>query len=372
MTITNCINCQNHLLLFITTITRKEWSHMIGVAVNIDIGGGTTDIAVYKSETPILLSSFRFASNSIFGDGYGYTSKENGFIQKYEQIIEDSLSKSATSLQDVYNSIKKSHNSIEQCEFFFSLEENKLIKDNKISLSFTKLLTDDHDMKLVFVFFYSAIVYHIANLMKSKNLEIPQYITFSGNGSRLIKIISGGKDLSVLNNFTKVIFKDVYHTNDDFSIEFRLHENPKEITCKGGLECTDFSKFEALEKQILNVLIGIDKTSTIPPEILKYNQIENDNIIGQVKMEVSSFIDSFFGYNSKFNFFDNFGINPRNLEKYKLQLKEGIGRDLVSGMKDKLSEDDNVDINIEETLFFYPLKGCINKLASQIYIDQQV
>jgi hypothetical protein len=47
-------------------------------------------------------------------------------------------------------------------------------------------------------------------------------------------------------------------------------------------------------------LIGIDKTSTIPSAELKYNQIENDTIKSQVKGEVFSFIDKFFGYNSKF------------------------------------------------------------------------
>jgi hypothetical protein len=343
-------------------------------AINIDIGGGTTDIVIYKSETPILLSSFRFAANSIFGDGYGYTSNDNGFVQKYEPIIKNSLSNtSAKNLLSIYDSLKqKTNNSIELCEFFFSIEENKIIRDNKIALSFSKLLSEDNDLKLVFVFFYTAIIYHVANLMKTKNLPIPQFITFSGNGSKLIKIASGGKDLSTLKDFTKVIFNDVYGSQENISLEFRMFDNPKEITCKGGLECRDYSKFEALEKEILNVLIGIDKTSTIPSAELKYNQIENDGIKNQVKAEAFSFIDTFFGYNSKFNFFENFGINPKNLEKYKLLLKENIANDLVSGIKEKIAEaNDNVDINIEETLFFYPLKGCINRLANQIHNDNK-
>ncbi|MDP1810810.1 MAG: hypothetical protein Q8K66_05325 [Sediminibacterium sp.] len=61
------------------------------------------------------------------------------------------------------------------------------------------------------------------------------------------------------------------------------------------------------------------------------------------------------------------------MEKYKLLLKENVANDLVSGIKDKISEaNDNVDINIEETLFFYPLKGCINRLANQIHNDNKV
>lgn len=350
-------------------------------AVNIDIGGGTTDIVIYKSDTPILLSSFRFAANSVFGDGYGYTSNDNGFVKKYEPIIKNSLSNtSAKKILDIFEKIKqKSNNSIELCEFFFSLEENKIIKDNRITLSFSKLLSEDNDLKLVFVFFYSAIIYHIANLMKSKELPIPQYLTFSGNGAKLFRIANGGSKLrtkdgysSNLCDFTKNIFKDVYSPQEDFVMEFRMEDNPKEITCKGGLECNDYSKFEALEKEILTVLIGIDKTSTIPPQELKYNQIENDTIKNKVKLEVVSFIDTFFNYNIKFNFFENFGINPKNLEKYKLLLKENIANDLISGIKEKILEaNDNIDINIEETLFFYPLKGSINRLANQIYNDNK-
>lgn len=344
--------------------------------VNIDIGGGTTDIVIYKSESPILLSSFRFAANSIFGDGYGFTSNNNGFVQKYESIIKNAISNtSAQSLWDIYENIKhKSNNSIELCEFFFSLEENKLLKDSKITLAFTKLLKEDDDMKLIFVFFYAAIIYHIASLMKAKNLQIPEFITFSGNGSKLIKIASGSDNLSILGDFTKVIFKDVYSTEEDINIKLEMEGNPKEITCKGGLEMSisQFQQYQDLEKQISNVLVGIDKSTTIPPKELKYNQIENDTIKAQVESEVIHFIDTFFNYNAKFNFFDNFGINPKNLDNYKLLLKSNIANDLVSGMKEKIAEaNDNIDINIEETLFFYPIKGCINILAYQIYNDNK-
>jgi hypothetical protein len=341
-------------------------------AVNIDIGGGTTDIVIYKGENPILLSSFRFAANSLFGDGYGYTYNDNGFVKKYEPIINNSLSNtSASSLVSIYNNLKqKANSSIELSEFFFSLEENKIIKDNRISLSFSKLLSEDNDLKLVFVFFYSAVIYHIANMMKAKDLAIPQFITFSGNGSKLIKITSGGKDLSTLKEFTKLIFNEVYCTNENLPMEFRMYESPKEITCKGGLECEDYRKFESLEKQISSVLIGIDKTSTIPLTELKYTHIEDDTVVKQVTTEVSGFIDTFFSYNSKFNFFENFGINPKNFDKYKSLLKENIENDLISGIKEKVSEaNNNVDINIEETLFFYPLRGGINKLANQIVND---
>ena len=343
-------------------------------AVSIDIGGGTTDIVIYKSEDPVLLTSFRFAANAIFGDGYGNTSSYNGFVQRYESIIKESLANTtAQKLISIYENLKqKNSSSVELIEFFFSLEDNKLIKDNKMPLSFSKMLAEDNDFKLVFIFFYGSVIYHVAKLMKAQNLPVPEYITFSGNGSRVIRLAGGGSDLSSLLEYAKIIFEDVYEAKSP-SIEFRFFKNPKAITCKGGLECTDFSKFEVLERKIKKVLIGAIDSATIPPVSLHYTQIENEELIQSVCNEAALFIDKFFIWNTKFNYYQNFGINPKGLHEYKEQLKDKIKVDLISGIREKLSEtNDNVDIDIEETLFFYPLVGAINRLANKIQQNNSI
>ena len=86
-----------------------------------------------------------------------FTVNDNGFVLKYEPIIKKALSEtSAKSLISIYDNIKRSsNNSLELIEFFFSLEQNKLITDNQIKISFSKLLSEDGDLKLVFLFFYS-------------------------------------------------------------------------------------------------------------------------------------------------------------------------------------------------------------------------
>ena len=52
-------------------------------SVSVDIGGGTTDIMIYADGEPKLISSFKFAGNAIFGDGFNGNIKTNGFVQKY-------------------------------------------------------------------------------------------------------------------------------------------------------------------------------------------------------------------------------------------------------------------------------------------------
>ena len=342
-------------------------------AVSIDIGGGTSDIVVYQSEDPIVLSSFKFAANSIFGDGYGSTSVDNGFVQHFEKEIKLSLANTEVenNLISVYSRLKRS-NSVELIEFFFSLEDNKLIRDKKLPLSFSKLLVEDKEFKLVFVFFYAAMIYHIAKLMKAKGLQIPEYITFSGNGSKVINLASGGSDLSTLLEYTKVIFEDVYDIQEAPTIEFRLFRSPKEITCKGGLECNDYAKFDSLESRTYTVLIGTNDVDTVPAKSLMYSEINNPKITDPVCAEVSSFIDKFFKWNAKFNYFQNFGISANAERDYKSVLNSKIKSDLIDGIKQKIVEtEDNVNINIEETLFFYPLIGAINRLANKIYLNNK-
>jgi hypothetical protein len=343
-------------------------------AVSIDIGGGTTDIVVYKSQQPIMLTSFKFAANSIFGDAYGSTSAYNGFVQRYEQKIKTSLSNTiAQKLTSIYDSLKqKNSNSIELIEFFFSLEDNKEIRDNKLPLSFSKILAEDYEMKLVFVLFYAAIIYHIAKAMKAMELPVPEYVTFSGNGSKVVRLADSGLDLSNLLKYTKVIFEDVYEIEKSPAIEFRFYSSPKEITCKGGLECTDFSMFNELEDNIQKTLVGTTDNLLVPPAKLSYSQIKDNLIIESVCKEVALFIDKFFSWNNQFSYYQHFGISPKNFQQYKELLNSKLKNDLISGIEEKQAEtQDDMGSNIKETLFFYPLVGALNRLAFKIFNDNK-
>jgi hypothetical protein len=341
----------------------------------LDIGGGTSDAVIYKNNEPSLLTSFRFASNSLFGDGYGNTSATNGFVLKYEKEIRDSLSNTlAKKLMDIYDDIKsKNSKSLELIEFFFSLEENKTIKDNRLPISFSKMLSDDTEFKIVFLLYYASMMYHISKLMYIKNYEVPRYITFSGNGAKIIKIITGGSNLTELAKFTTIIFNDVYESNVEYNIELKLDNNPKEITCKGGLECTDYKKLNSIEQSIKSVLIGTKENDVVPEIPMYYSKIKDASIIDSVVQESKVFIDKFFEWNEKINYYNTFGINPGSFEKYKVYLKEDIKSYLIDGMDEKLKEtQDNINVNIEETLFFYALNGSLNKLAFKIFTDNNI
>lgn len=329
----------------------------------IDIGGGTTDIVIYHQNEPKILTSFRFAANSIFGDAFNGSPELNGFVKKYQTVIDKLLSdNNLYDLQAVLQEIKEEQSSEDIVAFFFSLENNKTIQERSIPISFNDKLANDDDLKIVFLIFYSSIIYHLAKLMKQKEMKAPRYITFSGTGSKVISITDRGNDLNALQKLTKLIFEKIYAGESVGNIELKQHPEPKEITCKGGL----LSETTIDVDDIKNVLIG-DKENTLVPETsLNYTSV-NDAKLNSIIAEVNSFLDLIFALNTDFNFTKNFGVNPAKIDSYKETLKEDLMQHLKSGLAIKTKElAGNTNINVEEPLFFYPLVGALNKLAFKI------
>ena len=89
--------------------------------------------------------------------------------------------------------------------FLFGLKDNSIAKKAKVNdkkIDFSHILQDDEKFKIVFILFYTAIIYHIAQIVKAKGLDVPRHISFSGNGSKVIRIIT--PDAKLLARYTKI------------------------------------------------------------------------------------------------------------------------------------------------------------------------
>ncbi|MCB0536856.1 MAG: hypothetical protein KDE33_04940 [Bacteroidetes bacterium] len=333
--------------------------------VSIDIGGGTSDIVVFKQNMPLLLTSFKFAANTIFGDGYSEfgAAKSNGLINKYFSHFDNLLSTNKLNdLSKVLASIKEKDRSEDLNAFFFSIEDNSKIKDKKL-FSYNSLLSKDDDLKIIFIYFYTAIIYHIAELMKLKEIELPKHIIFSGTGSKILNIISSDK--KILSDFSKAIFERVYarsFDSDDLSIETEK-EMPKEVTCKGGLMLNpedlafDVRKIKTTLTCVENKGIGS----------LTYDRLDEDtkaNIITYV----NDFNKFFLSLNQRFSFNDYFNVSEESLKIFKEEANKHLRDYLEEGLEynKKLDNVGKDDKEIEESLFFYPLIGAINNLSSHL------
>lgn len=332
----------------------------MGVVTTIDIGGGTTDVYISDgNHKDGLLLSFRFASDAIFGDGYNNNINNNGFVKKYRAIFEDAL-QNDESLKTAMMKIAQKGNSSELASFFFSLASL-----GKPGLDFTQKLVGDQKFKYVFLVFYAAIIYHVAQTMKAKGIGLPQTVAFSGNGSKTFQVISQNHDSQeeFVKNIFETVYENKYPENQKFYLKFN-DRNPKEVTANGGLEATPE---QAIAQPELVVLLGTDSSTLVGSE--KYDRIDMDQKAAIIR-NVEKFIDFIPSLNRDNTFGRKYGLdvqilnNVLNICKQNLQSYLELG---INKVKKLLSEDRTQTMDVTESLFFFPLVGVLNNLAKEIY-----
>lgn len=338
--------------------------------VSIDIGGGTTDVYVVEDK-PVLLSSFRFAANSIFGDGYNFPARDNGFVNTFKSDIESCLG--ANKLED----LKTALNSIAETEtktystdivaFFFSLASNRKLIREEIPVDFLEMLCKNDKLKYAFIVFYGAILFYVATMMKAKGLALPQTIAFSGNGSKTLRVLSSDK--KTLAKYVRLIFEKVYGSKyENTSIDIIYENEPKLATCKGGIVCKENLSYDDVD-ELKTSLLGMDNSSFT--DGWRYDSI-SDEQIAAVAENVSLFIDELFDINddNKNFFIDSFGADAGVIKTVKTICKEDLVEFTKQGLNKRReelkAEGSGEDAEIEETMFFYPIVAMLSNLARKI------
>src|SRR5690606_11731669 len=123
-----------------------------------------------------LISSFKFAGNAIFGDGYSNSMGRNGFIRRFTTPVKNKLSanqESTVTESKILDEIYARGKSVDVSNYFFTLKDNYNLKKENLEIDYFSLLKNDQDFKIVFVLFYGALAYHLAQLMKEQGLSLP-------------------------------------------------------------------------------------------------------------------------------------------------------------------------------------------------------
>lgn len=329
--------------------------------INVDIGGGTTDIAFSSNGKVNYITSFKFAANSLFEDSFSDINPNNGIVDWFKgDILALLQSQSLNDLVHIYNSNLGQPSNM--ASFLFSLKDNsatKVIEKNNID--FNKILQNDSKFKIVFIIFYVAIIYHIAQIVKTKGIRVPRHIAFSGNGSKIISIIS--TDAKILSKFTKVIFEEVLGSKYEGDLDIlglEHNSNPKESTCKGGLIPSEDCDND-IEKIILK-----DSAGDIVTSADTYKSIGKDQ-----KEQIVSSINDFFHMAldilpSKINFDDHFGVENNSIRIAQVECKKDLETYLDKGIELSTVESGSTDNKIEDALSFYPIKGVLQVLSEKI------
>lgn len=352
----------------------KSSSKFLGAAstvVNIDIGGGSSDIVVFGSNAtqPTFLSSFRFAANVLFGDGFSDVPQgdTNPMLRDYVEYFrklfnadDDKYGELSGILEDITE--KKKSEDINA--FLFSIANNKTVKGNDV-FSYNLRLNEDAARKIIFIYFYVTLIYYVASTMKHRHLEKPRSVMFSGTGSKILNIIGSQRELDLL---TQTVFQKVYeelYDTDGFSVIMEKNE-PKQITCRGALMQVRDSKgctqIEELNKRLDDFTSDLKYNySMIAQEQLRYEDLEKEEIRNAIVEEVKKYNNFFIDLCQEINVVDRFLVDYKSLEYFKTLVNKNLEHHLINGWNftNKNNSNKNGQELIEDTLFFYPIIGSI-------------
>lgn len=343
--------------------------------VSIDIGGGTADIVVYKQDKPKLLTSFRFAGNSIFGDGFGGSVATNGYLTKYLKSYKEKVKAGSKKLHDVLEQLINRGYSEDIINFLFNLATNKELLEKNIKVDFARELANDGQLKIVILVYFTSIFYHLINILEDAGFEKPSQILLSGNGSKAAFIADQNSmdDLALIFN---ILYDKVSKEEQSVKSRLIIEENPKVITAKGGLYSVETGLHELDNLMVVNIGAKKEKYPSFKPystlestNKMSYQSIaEEKEIIDDIVDEINRFFKIFLELHKEINFQRKFGLDQKSIKIIESFLenenKHEFKNDILRGLEDKKKELDT-DVNtVEETLFFYPLTGALNRLAN--------
>lgn len=328
---------------------------VLGNSISIDIGGGTADIALFDENKPISIGSFRFGANSIFGDSYGNTHEHNGYVNKFKKQAVTYLRNSEIPVKaTILDTILGKYNSSEDfSSYLFALKTK-----TKGDFDYAKLILTEPNIKLGVLIYFSGISYYISKHIKSTQNSLPENILFSGTGSKSLLLIDKSEGFKNITELIKYFGDKVGCIIPNKPFETKLSDVSKEITAKGGLLNTD--KHDVEYKYWLgsseNKLFGLHDS-------LRFQDISEsikEEILDSTK-DLFRIMDSFF---ESHNIFDLFGIKVEAYDEFKSKRELKLIEFLNEGIKIKMDKSNlKPSSPVEETLFFYPLIGLINRIS---------
>lgn len=314
--------------------------------MNIDIGGGSTDIFYYNPRTKNCQSfSFNFAANDLWGAGNDPVrehEKDNGFISAYiQRATDDNISK-------VENYKNLSDHAYDVVSFLFGRKD----------MSFIDTIRSSQVINVIVVHF-AAIMYYVTRILDVQDVAVPRYFSFTGMGSKYLDIISSDK--VVIERMIAAILE--YTRGEQYEVEVIRNDNPKEVTAEGAITMMNTALLKDMPRvENAEIVLGIHGEADDPAKY-KWSSIINKDadlrkkIIKQVKdfidmMNDSRFINSVSDCDFELCMFKD-AFSDDNLES---SIDNGIST---------LSDSDR-DKDVNDALFFWPLKDCLYKAGNNV------
>lgn len=261
--------------------------------LNIDIGGGTTDIQYYRVVDPAQPQSFydsiRFAGDDLWG-----TSFENMPNVNVISIFDNNFTRLAHESLDSNLQISIGRNGADKTPFGnIQLQGKELIncllrdQGHAFSNLLSTINTNTNICRLQMFLHYSAIIYHIFKKIEKQQLAIPAIINFSGMGSKYLELLFPQHSMQYLTNFTKQLLK-VFLPGVVIpqTFEVKLSSSPKNVTAEGAA-LTFYTK-TTTPKTVPDTPLKFS-----PLVSLNYNDLMNSSTTSTVVDDLRNFLDCY-------------------------------------------------------------------------------
>ncbi len=344
------------------------------MGLSIDIGGGTCDVVIIRNDEDIKVNSFRFAADVIFGAG---KAAENPMIQYHCEYFKNLLNGKGEDARKVNEMLIKiceesETESTEANSVLFSLENHPLLGNIAVEdRSYNIRLKRDGKRKIIFIYFYAAIIYYLVRLLKDYGYTKPEKVLFSGTGSKLLNIIGGKETLEDLTTqFITKFSANQFTYSDDISIEIERKE-PKQLTAKGALHKKRSS--ERIAQNFTNSRMVDNNTIRYSmlkkgdePEMLRYADLNNETKKAVIVAQVEDFNCKFMELSKALDFTEEYGCDEDSLKVMEKYMNKDLKAYLDTEISDNVKITGNEEKDFEDALFFYPVKGVIRKLIESI------
>lgn len=328
--------------------------------LNVDIGGGTTDIQYYRksgNNQYAFYNSVRFAGDDLWGTGYENIPNAPG------QGVKDSVFTdfAAEKLKDVNLYVDIIPKKFQDIQKTGKELINVLLRDREESfMNALKRPSMDTARKVLFIH-YAALIYHIVNLVKAAPEAtggmFPKELNFTGFGSKYIEALFGDDyDNETLTKYTKALIENFGVAENAIREDFKLNfdKNPKNATAEGAVL---FGRDKLLEdkkavKPDTVIHFGYESEAG---EIPRYDQLE-----GNIDKNVYKFFSEFLDKMQKAG--EDFDKNVPTLtpdEKSKLISRASTSFKVV--MSSTVDPNDRQK-RVSDSMFFWNLKGSLYNL----------
>lgn len=331
-------------------------------AVNIDVGGGTTDMLfVDVKNQSFYYDSSLFAGNDIWGDGTQLIDNglsTNGFVDEFETKLAEGSINSAPERNKAYAEYKQMvmnsdmpNKSADIMAYIFRYDDE---------FKFTRFLKeDDGKLKSVLFVHFAGLVYHVAQVLKEKNIEVPEVVSLTGKGSEYIRLIGSESIVSRLFKGLLAAFMGYGFNDDDDEMpsKFRVifQQNPKEVTAQGAMLSNHarLAKYADFRRRSLCVY-GVELPDGV--KSVKYGAAHDYRDL--VMADFDNFINLFLHDDEVVEF-----IEDKTGVRLNVNLIESTLRDAAENSFDVMAESRDADDKVKETFFFWPLKNGLYELS---------